>query len=122
MTSIQNRSAVRAVARTRRTTGKKKSRARAVIATATALTAATALTRNTARATDFYWDNNGSAAGAGGSGTWDTTTPNWAPSPGGTAATGNWTDDANNNAIFQAPVTPTSNTATVTVSGARTLG
>ncbi|WP_246089479.1 autotransporter-associated beta strand repeat-containing protein [Paraburkholderia guartelaensis] len=46
------------------------------------------------RAADLTWDPNGGASGAGGSGTWDTTTPSW---NGGTAIWNNATPD---NAIF----------------------
>ncbi|HSH39583.1 MAG TPA: autotransporter-associated beta strand repeat-containing protein [Chthoniobacterales bacterium] len=48
--------------------------------------------------TSQYWDINGSASGFGGTGTWDTVTPNWNDSTGtGTAAP--WTNG--NNAFFQ---------------------
>lgn len=48
--------------------------------------------------TSLYWDVNGTATGFGGSGTWDTSTPNWNDSTG-TSATTVWTNG--NNAFFQ---------------------
>jgi autotransporter-associated beta strand protein len=38
-----------------------------------------------ARAANIYWDTNGSNAGTGGTGSWDTTSPFWSPTSEGTA-------------------------------------
>jgi fibronectin-binding autotransporter adhesin len=46
---------------------------------------------------DYYWDTNAALAGLGGTGTWDTTTPNWNDSTG-TGLPVMWVDG--NNAIF----------------------
>lgn len=46
------------------------------------------LANNTKAATNFFFDQNGTTAGYGSSGSWDDA--NWATASGGTLATGNW--------------------------------
>jgi fibronectin-binding autotransporter adhesin len=68
----------------------------------------------------FYWDTNGTTAGAGGpspNGTWSTSVANWNSSSLGTSATSNWTTAAaGNNPQFSAGTDATS-PYTVTVVG-----
>src|SRR4051812_23288155 len=57
--------------------------------------------RSTARASDYYWDSNGTTSGAGAvpAGTWGSSAF-WSTSAAGTIATGVWS--AGNAAIFSA--------------------
>ena len=79
---------------------------------------------SSAFAAEYYWDLNGSTAGAGGStattpiGTWDTVTANWSTSTAGTTATAAQTTTTADNIHFSAGTTATGAYA-VTVSGAQ---
>ena len=48
----------------------------------------------------YYWDPNGSAAGLGGSGTWDHTSAFWTTDPQGLTGHVAWNDTANDTAVF----------------------
>ena len=82
-----------AAAVVRRRAGSRRRVARAVAA-AVATTAAL----RTASATTYAWDANGAAAGTGGAGTWDLTSPLWT-TDGGASYT-NWSNGAANLATF----------------------
>ena len=64
------------------------------------LLASVLLATRSAQATDYFWDQNGAAAGTGGTGTWDTTSSLWR-SPLVTDPLTTWpTTGTNNDAIF----------------------
>lgn len=48
----------------------------------------------------LYWDTNGATPGLGGTGTWNTTAPNWTTDPTGSIATQAWNNAAGNVAVF----------------------
>jgi hypothetical protein len=82
---------------------------------------ALALLITPARAGILYWDANGGAAGIGGAGTWDTTSPLWAPTDAGIPAltpprvwVGTWIDGDDATAVFAGT------RGAVTLSGTRT--
>ena len=69
-----------------------------------------------AKAANLYWDANGSVAGVGGTGTWDTTSAFWSSSSVGTDAAAVASFTANDIAYF------TGTAGTVTLGGATTIG
>jgi autotransporter-associated beta strand protein len=69
-----------------------------------------------AKAANLYWDANGSVAGVGGTGTWDTTSAFWSSSSVGTDAAAVASFTANDTAYF------TGTAGTVTLGGATTIG
>ena len=69
-----------------------------------------------AQAANLYWDANGTAAGTGGSGSWDTTNPFWSTTAAGTDATAVAGFTSNDAAIF------TGDGGTVTLVGPITIG
>jgi autotransporter-associated beta strand protein len=69
-----------------------------------------------AKAANLYWDANGSVAGVGGTGTWDTTSAFWSSSSVGTDAAAVASFTANDTAYFIGTA------GTVTLGGATTIG
>ncbi|GAA5628314.1 adhesin BmaC autotransporter [Brucella sp. NBRC 12953] len=67
---------------------------------------------------DLYWDPNGSAAGTGGTGTWDVTTAVWRSSADGT--TGplvTWNNTAHDTAVFSGTAGTVTLTTPITIGG-----
>ncbi|MFM7398774.1 MAG: hypothetical protein ACKO4N_07390, partial [Verrucomicrobiota bacterium] len=66
-------------------------RLRPLVSRATLMVAASVLSVGLApraRAANFFWDTNSSAAGLGGTGNWDTATANWFNAGSATTASG----------------------------------
>lgn len=93
-------------------------RARFVVAVAAASVLGV-VSNQASAATAFWWDTNGTAAGAGGAapaGTWNTSNTNWTTSSGGTAATVAWPNNTQTKARIAAG-TDATGPYTITVSG-----
>src|SRR5687768_6715543 len=100
-------------------TSSRKGNARVLLAASAAVSVLGLASNQADAAQAIYWDTNGAVAGAGGpspSGTWNTITPNFTTSAGGTAATIAWPNNSTVKNRFAAGTDATA-AYTVTVSG-----